>query len=241
MRVGIVEDDEKQAEFLKEELLKWQREYCEKESLDCEIFFDGEKLLTLSEETYDILFIDIELNKKDNGIEIAKRLRESQFQGEIVFLTVHKEYVFEGYEVRALDFLLKPITATKIKRCMEYTLSQKKSGYYIFKDKRTNAIKKCAYADILYFLSAMHDVEIITNDQSYKERRGVQSLSRTLPKEFVQCHRTVIVNMQHVQELRNDKDIVMDNGQRLPVSRPYWKEIKSSFIKQFSENKKRYD
>lgn len=87
----------------------------------------------------------------------------------------------------------------------------------------------------------MHNVEIITNDQSYKERRGVQSLSRTLPKEFVQCHRTVIVNMQHVQELRNDKDIVMDKGQRLPVSMPYWKEIKSSFIKQFSENKKRYD
>ena len=87
----------------------------------------------------------------------------------------------------------------------------------------------------------MHNVEIITNDQSYKERRGVQSLSRTLPKEFVQCHRTVIVNLQHVQELRNDKDIVMDNGQRLPVSMPYWKEIKSSFIKQFSENKKRYD
>lgn len=53
-------------------------------------------------------FLDIQMGQM-NGIEVAKRLRESGYQGIIVFLTAFREYVFRGYEVRALNYLLKPV------------------------------------------------------------------------------------------------------------------------------------
>ena len=236
IKVGIVENDKKQADYLKEQLSEWHRQFSIKEDLLCDVFCRGDRLLEHLDRDYEIVFIDIELHQKENGIMLAKKLREFQFQKEIVFLTSHTEYVFEGYGVRALDFLIKPVTVLRIGKCMESVLRRKNGRYYTFKDKQDGNVKKVAYSDILYFLSAKHCVEIVTRDRVYKEMRSFQNLSGSLPTDFVQCHRTVVVNIRLVQELKREKEVVMENGQQLPVSRTYWKEVKSCFMRQCEES-----
>lgn len=78
-------------------------------SLLSSYFFTSSYLAT------DVYFLDISL-KEENGVDIAKKLRAHNYKGHIIFLTGFQEYVFEGYSVRALDYLLKPIDPVKLDR-----------------------------------------------------------------------------------------------------------------------------
>ena len=66
-----------------------------------------------------------------NGMDIAKQLRKDGFGGNIIFLTAFSEYVFDGYHVQALDYLLKPISLDKLDQCMKPIWRNMKGSYHI--------------------------------------------------------------------------------------------------------------
>ncbi len=67
-----------------------------------------------------------------NGISIAKILRVNGYNGNIIFLTAFREYVFQGYEVHALNYLLKPITLDSLKPCMDEVARDLSGNTYVF-------------------------------------------------------------------------------------------------------------
>ncbi len=110
MKITILEDSVIESERLKNGIRKYGQQY----DWDIEIdeYESGEEYFSKNSEGTTIqasaFFLDIQMGQM-NGIEVAKRLRESGYQGIIVFLTAFREYVFRGYEVRALNYLLKPV------------------------------------------------------------------------------------------------------------------------------------
>ena len=163
-------------------------------------------------------------------MDIAKQLRKDGFCGNIIFLTAFSEYVFDGYHVQALDYLLKPISQNKLEQCMKPILRNMLGAYHVYRTKTETV--KIPYNKILAFTSFRHYVDIITqpNDNQifYRQKITLRNLQNQLPKEFVRCHRTVIVNMNKVMRLTN-KDITLSDNSIYPVSESYLEHVREVF------------
>jgi len=106
VKIAIVEDNLRDAELLKKHIEK----YCAESGmgLNLECYGSGRDLLDRLSENYDIVFLDIELPGLD-GISVARRIRKVDKTLLLIFVTNFGQYAINGYEVEALDYLLKPI------------------------------------------------------------------------------------------------------------------------------------
>ncbi len=112
-KIAICDDEQNQIEYISSIATSWSAH----EGHSCEIrtFTSAEAFLFEYEDdkAYDILLLDVEM-KNMNGIELAKRIRRDNNRAEIIFITLHFEFVGEGYEVDALHYLIKPISEEKL-------------------------------------------------------------------------------------------------------------------------------
>lgn len=227
LNVTILEDEATHAAQLKQLLEKWGKQ--NNISTSIRHYFNDKDF---SEKEYDedeLFFIDIELGSA-NGMDIAKQLRKDGFCGNIIFLTAFSEYVFDGYHVQAFDYLLKPISQGKLEQCMKPILRNMQGSYHVYKTKTETV--KIPYNKILAFTSFRHYVDIITqpndNQTFFRQKITLKNLQNQLPKEFVRCHRTVIVNMNKVMRLTN-KDITLSDNSIYPVSESYLEHVSEVF------------
>lgn len=109
----------------------------------------------------DLFFSDIELNCNNSftGIDACKQLRESGYTGIIIFLTAFKEYVFDGYDVQAFNYLLKPINYGTINNCLDKFIHLFSREFYYY--HKGNDIISIPYNDIMYIEKNGHDVILI--------------------------------------------------------------------------------
>ena len=131
LRIGVCEDDSKYRESLAFLLEKYLHH--RENDLIIEEFSTGDALLQWLEKhqgELDICFLDIEMPGK-NGMETARNIRKKDARMLLVFLTGYREYVFDGYEVDALDYLLKPVRERKLQEVLDRArklLSRKEVG-----------------------------------------------------------------------------------------------------------------
>ena len=227
LNVTILEDESAHAMQLKKLLEKWGRK--NNIFLSIHHFSNKEDFLEKNYDEDELFFIDIELGFA-NGMEIAKQLRNVGFCGNIIFLTAFSEYVFNGYHVQALDYLLKPISQEKLEQCMKPILRNMKGTYHIYQTK--NEIIKIPYNKILAFTSFRHYVDITTelnnNEACYRQKITLKNLQSQLPKEFVRCHRTIIININKAMRL-TCKDITLSGNSIYPVSESYLEYVRKAF------------
>lgn len=231
LNVTIFEDEATHATQLKHLLEMWGKQ--NNVSISVQHFFNDKDF---SEKTYDsdeLFFIDIDLGTA-NGMNIAKQLRKDGFGGNIIFLTAFSEYVFDGYHVQALDYLLKPICQEKLEQCMKPVLRNIKGSFHIYKTK-TETIK-IPYNKILAFTSFRHYVDIMTelsdNKACFHQKITLKNLQNQLPDEFVRCHRTTIININKAIRL-TCKDITLSDNSVYPVSESYLDHIREAFSNLF--------
>lgn len=220
IKIGIIENEKKYSQSLCELLDAWSSaQFC---TLDIHLFSSGNEIIHANILDYNILFIDIQLDDA-NGVDIAKALRKKECTSEIVFLTAYKEYVFEGYSVHALNYILKPITYEKLKSCMDTVLQSVQSENYILRNR--DIIIKIPYNEIMYILSSRHHMNIVTKEKTFTHLISINKLLSCLPAQFVQCHRTVIINMNFIQKLEG-REVLMSDFTTLPVSNTYLKVVR---------------
>lgn len=185
------------------------------------------EIYALPFQQYDIIFIDIALKDSVNGIEIARVLRARNYSGEIVFLTNFREYVLEGYPVSAMDYLLKPVSAGKIYHCMDRLLEKRTDRYFIFHQK--SGILQIPYEEILYFSSQNHITNVVTVHKTYQITQALHRIFESLPGQFSQCHRTLIVNTTHIIRL-NPGELTLSSGECLPVGKSHQKQLQQKIL-----------
>lgn len=132
IRVAEVEDDEKDYENYIACLNKYKEEN-EGVEVDTTWFKTSEQFLsTFTKNKFDIIFMDINLGES-NGMEISKKIREIDDETIIIFVSNLAQYAVEGYEVEAMDFIVKPMTyyvfSMKFKRALKRLLRSKKYCY----------------------------------------------------------------------------------------------------------------
>ena len=177
----------------------------------------------------DLFFSDIELNCNNSftGIDACKQLRESGYTGIIIFLTAFKEYVFDGYDVQAFNYLLKPINYGTINNCLDKFIHLFSRKFYYY--HKGNDIISIPYNDIMYIEKNGHDVIFHTTSNVFVERTSLNEISKRLPVFFIRAHKSYIVNINKVLSLRIN-ELFLPNNVTIPVSRSYLTNIKKKLL-----------
>ncbi len=125
IRIAICDDEKHMSDHIRamasDFFRKKNREIC------LRTFSSGEELLSYDGQI-DILFLDIQMKGMD-GMETARKLRDSKFRGFLIFITVLKEMLFQSFKVQAYDYLVKPVEEKQFEKTMErlYTSMQNAS------------------------------------------------------------------------------------------------------------------
>ncbi len=166
-----------------------------------------------------ILYLDIKLDNA-NGVDMARQIRRIDPSAVIIFVTVYPEFVFQGYEVRALDYILKPYEKEKIINSFHnaiQTLDLTKESFF-FLDNRSGSMR-ISFDSILYFFSERHRIYVVTSDEENSFYGKLGDLQEELPACFVRIHNRYIINMKYIESIGAAS--VTAGGRELPVSRSY--------------------
>lgn len=234
IKIAIIENEVIHMDHLSTLITQWSKET--DTEIEVETYTSGESFFNEHNLEYHLLFLDIELGNM-NGTTLAHRLREKGYCGELVFTTSHQEYVFEGYDVHALNFLLKPLRYEKVANVMNFVRDTTKKNYFYFQTPQKQF--QILYHDIIAFTSWKHYIEIMTTSKEEKDnetiRISLKNLLPLLPPEFIQCHRTSVINIHHIQKITLDT-IYLTNQVNLPISKTYFKNVQNAFLTLIKEN-----
>lgn len=125
MRIAYCEDEAAQAQLVRTMIEQWAK--CRQESAEVVLFESAEEFLFKNDDfPYDIVFLDIAM-RQINGVELARTIRKKDKKLPIAFLTADKAFAIEGYEVHAIRYLLKPITAEKLESFLDELLAEQQN------------------------------------------------------------------------------------------------------------------
>lgn len=191
----------------------------------------GETLLTRPEtEWLDILFLDIEM-KLLSGMETARNLRKRDSHTLLIFVTAYPDFVFQGYEVHAFHYILKPYENQKIMKVLEQAikeLGQNREHYFTLEQK--SGTTKIPAKKILAFSSDRRKIIISLEDGNKLEFYGkLDAVETDLPDYFIRCHNRHLVNLNYVTAL--EKDGCTLRSQSFPVSRAYRQSVEIAFAR----------
>lgn len=182
--------------------------------------FEAKKVLDAS--PVDILFLDIQM-PDINGIEFSKML--SSKNTAVIFTTAFSEYAVEGFNVDAVDYLLKPIeydrflkAIYKAKEYIEYLNNQELNQGYIFV-KSDYQMVKINLKDILYIEGLDDYIKIYLPHKSVLTLMTLKTITQKLPaREFVRVHRSYIVPISKIENVSKSKIKVTDKEIPIGVS-----------------------
>ena len=191
-----------------------------------------------------LLFLDIQMPGMD-GFDLAAELCSSKTEAppHIIFTTAHDQYALRAFEIHAVDYLLKPFTRERLSSAVERARKEilvgtqltgnsgaaaKNSSHYtnriVFKSR--GRIVFLPVSDIRWIGAEENYVRISTQGETHLLRETMAHLEGKLdPEMFLRIHRSSIVNLQHVKEVRTETDgeyaVVLVNGEKLSMSRGY--------------------
>ncbi|MBQ7182567.1 MAG: response regulator transcription factor [Clostridia bacterium] len=223
--IAIVDDDPKDASLLK----GFVEGYCARNQIAAMTHhFTGGLALIRAPETYDIIFLDIQMGRLD-GLETARLLRKINRDSILVFVTNMAQFAIKGYEVDALDFILKPATGDAIDYVMDKAMRRLDSGAgAAFSLKTADGTISLPANDITYVEVFDHNLVYHTTRGDYTVRGRLSDLTGKLdPERFVMCNRSFIVNLRHVSNVTADHLLI--GAIRISVSKSHRKELLTRF------------
>ena len=185
--------------------------------------------LTAQPNAYDLLLLDIELSG-ENGVELAAFLREKRFEASIIYVTGHAGFALDSFPTRPLDYLLKPVNEERLAAALDWDIRKK---------SRVPERPMLRSGTRAILLSSIHYLEIHGRRTLAHLDRGDEILPEPLSKlerslldrGFRHSHFSYLVNLEHVEQIRRT-EVLMDSGERLPVSRSCYQELMNSYIDQ---------
>lgn len=231
MKIAIV-DDEKTC---RDQLAGYINDYVAEtgEQIEILLFSSGLDFASDYKSDCDVIFLDIEMPHMD-GISVAKEIRKVDEQASIIFVTNYSRFAINGYEVNALDYVIKPLTyfvfREKLKKALRFSRRNSERTITVTNEDR---VIKIPVNKIFYITSEKNYVNYHTEDGEYKERGTIiQTKKKFDGLNFVNCTAGCIVNLMHVKKVVKN-DVYVHDGV-LPLSRPQHKEFMSKYIEYLS-------
>lgn len=236
MRIMLVDDEQSALDTLA---------YLLKEYTDIEVAFSSTDsvaaLEALQNTAIDALFLDIEM-PVISGIDLCERVKESHPEIAIVFTTAYEHYAVQAFQLGALDYLLKPVTRSALRRTVarlrdhcslmgraarpqadepEVVLGTMGGKHYVID-----------FSEALYLVMERRNVFVVTPKGRFRLRNGISYWERYLvPKGWFRSHRAYLIHLKMIESISKMSNSVYyirmkDGTEEIPVSRSYFAEFK---------------
>lgn len=227
IKVAIVEDEKEAYQSLEEKLKRYSRE--RNTEFQISYFSDGIVFLNDRPDKYDIVFMDINMPRM-NGLEVAKKMREVSSDSFLFFVTDLAQYAILGYEVDAIDYIVKPVIYEHLSFRLDKVLSilDKRIEEPKLSFKTEEGLIALMSSQILYIETMEHKLTFHTIRGEYHSFGTLNEMEKILPKEdFIRCNHCYLVNLKYVSEIgKNDVTVGKD---RLAISRSKKKVFMDAF------------
>jgi DNA-binding LytR/AlgR family response regulator len=168
-----------------------------------------------------------------SGISFAKSINKKI---KIIFTTAYRDYAVEGFELQAVDYLLKPISFERLLKAIntffdvysntpnDIKVNQEYSPFMFVRSERI--MVKINFSDIVYIESFSDYIKIHTHNKTIITRENISAVEAKLPKnQFIRIHRSYIISLKNITSFTNEQVTILEKS--IPISRSYKKEVLS--------------
>lgn len=221
LRIGICDDQLNARDALRFELEKILRDESEQIVYEFSTGASAVRWLEKHPGEIDLLFLDVEMDGI-SGMDAAAQIRNFDKEICLVFVTGYTDYVFDGYKVNALDYVIKPASAKKLLDVLKRVREQLSDKYdKTFSFKNPEGTYRLPLSNIAYFYSDKRKVNIVCTSRerslSYSFYGKLDEVEAKLSHAFVRIHQRYLVNPTHVERIGSENITIA--GVCLPMSR----------------------
>ena len=175
---------------------------------------------------YDVIVLDMVL-EKENGLEIANRLRDIGYDGKIIFWTADDSHLQEAFDVGAMQYVVKGKEYGRMYSAINEILSHMRDEVLTFKTH--GELHRLEYRQIEYVESKGRSCHIYTTDnQCFVTLGKLDDIEEELcDKRFLRCHQSYLVNMDHIQSV--NENFIVKSGDIVQIRRRNHNEIKDKY------------
>ena len=230
MKIAICDDELPYLEETERLLKQW----ADQRGVDIALyrFSNGDDLIQ-AHQTYcmDLVILDI-IMPLLNGMDTARELRQDHQSVPIIFLTSSREYAVDSYEVKALNYLIKPLEADRLFDVLDDFWETTHIAREFFAAQTDTGFCRITLEDVDYLEAQNKRVLVsLSNDTDIEIRELFSKCEKifTLEKGFFKCHRSYIVNLNHVEQFTKTQ-ISTKNGTNIPISRNNYAAFKEAYF-----------
>jgi len=187
----------------------------------------------LQTDTIELLITDIQM-PRINGLELIKSLSNPPF---IIFATAFSNYAIEGYDLNAVDFLLKPISFERFLKAINKAkkdIDQKSGENTVVNNKQQVQhlfvkdglrLSKILFEDILYVEGMKDYIKIVTKQKSIVTYMRMKSIEEVLPEsQFIRIHKSYIIHIPAIKSVLGNS-IELVNNESIIISKQHKQEL----------------
>ncbi len=228
MKVALCDDEQN---FLND-LTNLIKDVCEAEITE---FSGGEEFLSdFCANKYDVIFLDIEMSKID-GITTAKIIRETDPRVIIVFVTSHKEFALDGYEVNAYRYILKGQPKQLYIEQLRSVYNEYRQRHLSFGIKSGTTALNIAVEEIIYFEVFKRIILLHTTKEKYEFYGKLSEIEKDKRLiDFIKPHKSYYINLAYIERIENNT-ITMKNANKIPLSRNFANSVTDKFVAYITE------
>ena len=233
LKVAIC-DDEK---VFHKEIINLLHKFQKAKKID--IFMDhyenGNSLLQSGQE-YDVIFMDYQMKEMD-GIETARKLRETNSDSIIIFISAYPSAALDAFEVQTFRFIQKPIDESKLFKALNDYLKSVDYDNLLLINTHDGSYK-IKMSEIIYLEGDGKYTTIRTKDKSLRVHLNLKQLEIRLPSsKFIRCSKSFVAGFEHIRN-HNSTSIFFDNGEKAVIGAHYSAKFKvelQNYIMRYNE------
>ncbi len=230
MKIAICDDEKQFIDALCPLLEQWAKEHGMK--LMLYRFTNGDDLIAAHQsECMDLIFMDV-IMPLLSGIDVAREFRNMNQNVPIVFLTSSKEFAVDSYEVKAFNYLIKPVDQEKLFLTLDDFLKTYDLPKTFFTAKTADGFCRIVIADVDYLEAQNKQVLVhLTNDKTIAIRELFSKCAEVFSPEngFCCCHRSYIVNLSNVEQF-SKTEVITNHNAVIPISRNNYAAFKEIYF-----------
>lgn len=234
MKIAIIEDEKAHSQLLKSYIQSFSK--AEQVRMELQYFESAENFLFVweAEHDFDLLFLDIQMAGMD-GMSLAKQIRRQNEEVLIVFTTGISDYIQEGYEVEALQYLLKPLKEENVHKCLKRALAKRPAEDFLVFHTEEETLK-LTERSINYIEARGHGSCIgAAHQKPIEVKESLSAIEQMLKAdEFIKCHRSYICRLGNVHHI-DKENVYFDDGSSIPVSRRQLGVVNQAFIRYYAK------
>ncbi len=191
-------------------------------------FTDGNSLLK-SSDNFHIYLLDIQLGNL-SGIDIARKIQSNNENSIIIFITALKDYIFDAFDLRAFNYILKPINKNRYRKILYSAVKSLQNEDKFILAKYNGYSSKILLNDIIYIESFKRKIKVHTLCNIFEYYYKLSDIEKELSNEgFFRCHKSYIVNLKFVQSY-NNTSIILKNGEEIFLSKHKYLDFSKNFM-----------